>query len=148
MSITVRPLQASDREEWNPLWQGYLAFYETELPDDMTEHTWSRLISDDPELMGIAALDKEGHVIGIAHYFFHQSTWSKGGYCYLEDLFVDPRIRGGGTGEALVKTVETQAKLNGCTLLYWVTQHENFRARGLYNRLAGSSTAVKYEIDL
>jgi len=148
MSVTIRPLQPSDREEWNPLWQGYLTFYESELSSDVTDHTWARLIGDTDDLMGFAALGEDGELIGIVHYIYHQTTWSIDGYCYLEDLFVNPKIRGGGIGEALITAVKEQAIKDGKSQLYWVTQHENFRARGLYNRVAGTSVAAKYEIEL
>jgi len=148
MPITIRPLLARDRESWNPLWQAYLTFYKSELTDEITEFTWQRLIADSEEIMGFVALDEAGNLIGFAHYFYHQTTWSMSEYCYLEDLYINPTTRGGGAGEILVNAVKEKAKSAGKTQFYWTTQNENFRARGLYNKLAGSSTTVKYEIDL
>jgi hypothetical protein len=29
MSVTTRPIQATDKERWLVLWQGYLDFYKT-----------------------------------------------------------------------------------------------------------------------
>jgi hypothetical protein len=33
--VDVRPLRPEEREAWEPLWQGYLTFYETSLPSMM-----------------------------------------------------------------------------------------------------------------
>ena len=33
----IRLATASDRAQWDPLWQGYLAFYESELADEVTD---------------------------------------------------------------------------------------------------------------
>jgi len=35
----VRPVRPTDRDAWEPLWQGYLTFYETSLASDVTNAT-------------------------------------------------------------------------------------------------------------
>jgi len=40
--IQIRPVTAADHAAWLPLWQAYLRFYETELPDAVTQSTWQR----------------------------------------------------------------------------------------------------------
>ncbi|MTI08460.1 GNAT family N-acetyltransferase [Curvivirga aplysinae] len=150
MSITIRPLEVHDREAWNPLWQGYLEFYESAdvISDEQTNHLWSVLTGQTDEIMAFGAFDENEKMIGFTHYLYHQTTWFKEGYCYLEDLFVSPSIRGGGVGEKLINAVKEQAKADGRAKVYWQTQHFNFRARGLYHKLAGPSVPVVYEIDL
>jgi hypothetical protein len=37
--VAVRPLRPDEREAWDPLWQGYLTFYEASLPSTVTEMT-------------------------------------------------------------------------------------------------------------
>ena len=44
MTVTIRPLEAADRAAWDPLWQGYLAFYKTDLDPAVTDVTWARLL--------------------------------------------------------------------------------------------------------
>jgi hypothetical protein len=41
--LTIRPINTGDRAAWDPLWAGYLAFYETTVSADVTEFTWKRL---------------------------------------------------------------------------------------------------------
>ena len=45
-AVRVRPLAAADHERWGELWQGYLDFYRSALPADITELTWQRLLDD------------------------------------------------------------------------------------------------------
>ena len=47
MSVTTRPIQATDKERWLVLWQGYLDFYKTTVAAEQTERTWTRIM--DPE---------------------------------------------------------------------------------------------------
>jgi len=39
--VKIRNIEKSDRQQWNPLWQAYLVFYETSLPDHTTDLTFS-----------------------------------------------------------------------------------------------------------
>ena len=50
------PLQPDDREAWEPLWQGYLTFYKSSLPAEVTETTWRRLLDPAEPMHGLAAV--------------------------------------------------------------------------------------------
>ena len=43
MTHTTRLLQSADFAAWRPLWQQYLDFYQTDLDETVTQHTWQRL---------------------------------------------------------------------------------------------------------
>ena len=109
--VTIRPLAAGDRAGWDALWKGYLAFYESAVPGEVTETTWARLIDPADDPYGYCAVDASGRLIGIVHYLFHRSTWTTSCYCYLEDLFVDPAVRGSGAGRALIEAVKHRAPI-------------------------------------
>ncbi len=91
--LTIRPIDGSDRDGWEPLWAGYLAFYEQTVPRETTEFTWRRLTTSH-EVEGLLAVNATGEALGFAHFLFHPSTWNVGGKCYLQDLFVIPSARG------------------------------------------------------
>ena len=130
----TRALTPEDRQRWNELWAQYLAFYEQSLPQSTTDLTWRRLM-EARELWGVAGLDDTGRMVGFAHYHFHLSTWSPVGYCYLEDLFVDPHSRGRQVGRALIEAVYRAADERGVTRVYWHTENTNARAQILYNQI-------------
>ena len=91
----VRPVRPGDRQTWEPLWQGYLTFYEASLAPNVTDATWRRFF-DPLEPLGALVAERSGRLIGFAHYLLHRSTWAQVCYCYLEDLFVEPSARGSG----------------------------------------------------
>lgn len=138
----VRPLAPQDRPAWERLWAGYLDFYETALPPEVTEAAWTRLTGADPAMFAFVA-ERDGTVVGLVHGVLHPATWAVGPYCYLEDLFVDPATRGGGAGRALIEAVYAHADGAGAARVYWMTRHDN-PARRLYDQVATVSDFVQY----
>ena len=147
MTISVRPLKAEDKSRWLELWNGYLTFYETSLSDEQTELTWKRLMDTNYGVFGLMA-EKDGAMVGITHFMFRPSTWAPKDYCYLEDLFVDPTIRGGGAGRALISRVIELAKEHGAGRVYWTTKESNAQARILYDSFIKVSEFVQYRFPL
>lgn len=141
--MQIRNMQASDRGRWEELWRGYLAFYKHDLTPEVTELTWRRLLRDS-SLHGLIAENEDKHVVGFVHYHVHPSTWSPTGYCYLEDLFVDPSFRSRGAGRALIEAVYRAAEQSDATRVYWHTEITNARAQLLYNQLAELSPFLQY----
>ncbi len=143
MNTTVRSLQPADRERWNELWRGYLQFYKHDLPADLTELTWRRLLDPAHPFQGFAALDDE-RIAGIVHFHVHASTWARLGYCYLEDLYVDPACRRQGLGRTLIEAVYRAADEQGAERVYWHTQNTNDRAQHLYRQVAELTPFVQF----
>jgi GNAT superfamily N-acetyltransferase len=141
--LVIRPLRPDERADWEPLWNGYLSFYETSLPKEITDVTWRRL-HDAGEPMFALGANAEGRLVGIAHYLFHRSCWTIGNYCYLQDLFVAPDARGIGAGRALIAAVEKAARDAGASRLYWLTKEDNMSARALYDKVADRSGFIQY----
>jgi len=141
--IAVRPLARADRAQWESLWRGYLAFYESSVPDEVTGLTFQRFF-DAAEPMHALVAEHGGEIVGIVHYIFHRSTWTKGPYCYLQDLFTAQHARGGGVGRKLIEAVYERAKAAGGSRVYWLTQEDNATARALYDKLAERSGFIQY----
>jgi GNAT superfamily N-acetyltransferase len=141
--LNIRPVTEADRAEWEPLWQAYLTFYEMRLPREVTDATWRRLL-DPVEPMHAVVAEIDGHLAGLAHYLFHRSTWAPDCYCYLEDLFVSPGLRGHGIGRALIGAVELAALEAHATRLYWSTHQTNAQAQILYDKVAERSSFIQY----
>jgi GNAT superfamily N-acetyltransferase len=139
----VRPAHPGDRDAWEPLWQGYLTFYKATLAPDVTDATWRRFFDPLEPLHALVA-ERDGSLIGIAHYLLHRSTWAPVCYCYLEDLFVEPSVRGSGAGRALIAAVEAAAREAGASRLHWLTHETNLTAQTLYNKVAERPGFVQY----
>lgn len=145
MTTTIRRLDESDRAAWDPLWQGYLSFYEVTLESAITEETWRRLIDPAADMHGLGAFDGVGAMTGIVHYLFHPVTWSVAPRCYLEDLYVAETARGAGAGRALIEAVYAAADARDADQVYWLTHADNATARGLYDRIGRLTPFVKYQ---
>lgn len=143
----MRSLQLTDRDAWDPLWQGYLAFYETALPASVTDATWLRFSDPAEPMHALGAFDGE-RLVGICHHLLHRSTWSLGHYAYLEDLFTNPAHRGRGVARALIEVTAQSARDGGATKLYWQTHEGNMAARALYDQVARHEGFVVYEREL
>jgi len=143
----VRALQPGDFDAWLPLWKGYLEFYETELEDEITRHTFERLIDTSTDMFGALALNDDGEAVGMVNWLTHPGTWSRGQYVYLEDLFVSVNARGTGAGRALIEHVQTWAEAAGTTKVYWLTADSNKTAQQLYDRVATKTGFIHYQID-
>ena len=142
-SIVVTPFQPADFDRWLPLWRGYQSFYRTEIPDETTKVTWSRIMDAAEPMWG--ALARVGDTpVGMVHWIFHRSTWTIGDYCYLQDLFVDPGVRRGGVGRALIEHVYAEARRAGSPRVYWLTHETNAEAIRLYDRVAERSGFIQY----
>ena len=134
MSLRIRPISQNDKTRWLELFKQYIEFYKSQLSNEQYELTWQR-INSEYNMHGLLA-EKDGQIIGLAHYIFRPDTWEVADFCYLEDLYVDPKARGVGIGRALIKAVEQIAIEKGSKRLYWTTAEDNEVARKLYDKLA------------
>jgi GNAT superfamily N-acetyltransferase len=144
-SVRVRRLERRDRTEWLALFKGYIDFYRADVPADVIDTLWERLLHGGEGFhMAFVAVDGADRPFGLAHVLFHRSTWSNGWYGYLEDLFVAPAARARGAGRALIEAVYQEADARQCMRVYWVTEETNAAARALYDRVATKAPFVQY----
>lgn len=140
----TRPLLKSDREDWTRLWTAYLEFYEASVPEDVYLATFERLLGDDPQDFNCIIAEVDGQMVGLTHYLFHRHAWKVENVCYLQDLYVDPDVRGTGAGRALIEAVYGAADQAGAPSVYWLTQDFNTHARQLYDRIGSLTPFIKY----
>ncbi|HEU4655154.1 MAG TPA: GNAT family N-acetyltransferase [Steroidobacteraceae bacterium] len=81
----------------------------------------------------IARVEEE--VAGFALFFHNYSTFLAKPGVYLEDLFVRPKFRGQGIGEALLRHLARLAVDRGCGRLEWSVLDWNQRAIDFYKAL-------------
>jgi GNAT superfamily N-acetyltransferase len=147
----IRGIEPADYARWLPLWDGYNAFYEragpTALPAEITQSTWSRLLDPSESVNGLVA-ERNGELVGLAHYIFHRSTILLTPTCYLQDLFTSAQARGRGVGRALIEEVYRRARTAGSTRVYWHTHESNAVARQLYDRISVLSGFIVYRTNV
>lgn len=141
--MNIRLACEADFAQWLSLWKGYQAFYKTTIADETTSITWSRF-HNPSEPMHCAVAELDGKLIGMVHYIQHRSCWTIGDYVYLQDLFVDPDLRGKGVGRALIEHVYAAAQQAGASRVWWLTHETNTDAMVLYDRMADKSGFIQY----
>jgi GNAT superfamily N-acetyltransferase len=147
MAVTIRRIEARDRARWGRLWTGYCRFYERDLSGAITRYTWARIMDPASPVHAIVAERRGAGVIGMANYILHENTWTLTPVCYLEDLFVDPKKRAAGVGEALIDWLVREMKRRKWSRLYWNTKENNYRARGLYDKYTPHSGFLRYVVN-
>jgi GNAT superfamily N-acetyltransferase len=143
--MVIRDPAPSDETAWRRLWAGYVAFYEAEIADNVTAETWRRMLEPGSGFVARLA-DENGSIQGFTVSVLHPGTWSTAPVCYLEDLFVDPTVRGKGVGRALIDDLIAMAHAKGWSRLYWHTRASNATARRLYDRFVQADDFVRYRL--
>lgn len=150
-AVLVRDLEAADRAAWQPLWDGYNAFYgregATALDPAVTQVTWARFLDPQEPVFALVA-ESNGHLVGLTHFLYHRSTTRIELTCYLQDLFTAPSCRGQGIGRALIEAVGARARAAGVKRVYWQTHHTNATGRLLYDKLAKHHGFIVYAQDV
>jgi len=143
-ALNIRPIVASDEPQWRALWQAYLAFYETVLPDDTYRDTFARLVGGGHGMFGLLAFAGTD-AVGLVHYLSHANFWKPGQTCYLQDLFTTPAARGQGVARGLMQAVFDAAARQGIPDVYWLTAETNYAGRMLYDRVGVKTPFIVYE---
>lgn len=139
----VRPVAASDAARWRELFTAYGVFYETDFTDEVLDRVWRLMLADDSGIQALVA-ERGGEVVGFAHFRSHPDTFSGGLDWFLDDLFVDPTVRGTGAGRALIEHIAQLSAGTGGSLR-WITADDNLTAQALYEKVATRTRWVMYE---
>lgn len=143
---TVREVVPSDEPFWAGLFRGYRRHYE--MPDDeaVVELAWRWLHDPTHDLQGYVVVDEGHRVGGIAHVRrFPQPVRGTTGL-FLDDLFVDPALRGHGLGRTLLAFVRDYAARHDLGVVRWITAEDNRAARALYDSEATATRWVTYDM--
>ncbi|CAI7620772.1 unnamed protein product [Penicillium pancosmium] len=148
----ITKLNSNDFDEWSTLFRGYIDFYETTIPEEQYRKTFDRILDTNSDLYALVMRQQQGEsgdgkMIAIAHFFPQQTPWSEKNIMLLNDLFVDPAVRGKGQGRKMIHAVADASKEMGCLRLQWLTKHDNVTARRLYDTMADTSF-VQYRMGL
>jgi len=133
-----------------PLFRGYADFYESDPDDDDLEALLREVITA-PESVAylLVAADDEGKVVGFANAAWKWSSLRGSKIVLMDDLFVNPNVRGQGHADALIEATAEIARQGGAPVLMWYTAQDNHRAQAVYDRIGGRAGDYKeYELVL
>jgi GNAT superfamily N-acetyltransferase len=134
-----------DLGAWKQLYRGYADFYGVEQDDAMSELVFGWLLDPSRSLRALVA-EKDGGLVGLAHYRPFERPLSATVGCYLDDLFVAPQARGSGVADALLAELRRIARREGWSVVRWITADDNHRARSKYDQVATRTMWVTYDM--
>jgi len=143
--VKITPLAERHRADWEALYAGYATFYNVPQTPEMRAKVWSWIMDPTHETKALVAEDDTGRAVGLAHYrpFARPLSASTGGF--LDDLFVDPALRGQRVADALIEALAEIGRGRGWSVIRWITADDNYRGRGVYDRLAKRTFWITYD---
>ena len=148
---SVRHVRDDEFDAWTRLFRGYADFYNWPTSDEHQRQIWS-WIHDDRTVEALVAVrvDDAGREVGAPEGLAHLREWVRplrGAVCgYLDDLYVDPSVRGSGAVEALYAEMTRIARERGWAVIRWTTADDNYRARRVYDKVATRTTWITYDM--
>lgn len=146
--ISVTALSAEDREQWQRLYYGYADFYQVPMDQTILDTVWSWIFDDTQAFYALIAKDDTGTALGLMHYRAMLSPLRGATVGFLDDLYVDPTMRGEGVAELLFTGLSEAAKDRGWPLVRWITAENNYRARSVYDKLATKTQWQTYQLNV
>jgi ribosomal protein S18 acetylase RimI-like enzyme len=65
---------------------------------------------------------------------------------FLDDLFIKPEYRGKGIVDALYEALNSSAADKDWPFIRWITAENNYRGRGVYDKLSDKTQWVTYQM--
>jgi ribosomal protein S18 acetylase RimI-like enzyme len=147
-SYRVVRLRAEHRQDWERLYAGYAAFYKVEQTPEMREAVWRWIFDGSNALEALVAEDDAGRAVGLAHFRSMVRPLRAAIAGFLDDLFVEPALRGSGVVDALMTAMADIGRSRGWATIRWLTAEDNYRARSFYDRIAARTVFLTYEMKL
>ena len=144
----IRRPTPADFDAWAALYAGYGAFYKVTQTPAMRQQVWDWIHDPAHPLTALVATDEAGTLTGIAHYRPYPRPLSATTAGFLDDLFVNPDLRGRGIARALIAAITDEGRARGWSSIRWLTAADNATARALYDQVASATPWVTYEIKL
>jgi GNAT superfamily N-acetyltransferase len=150
---TVRHVREDEFDAWTRLFRGYADFYHWPTSDEHQLQIWDWIHRDrSVEALVAVQVDDEHDEVDEPRGLAHLREWVRplrGVVCgYLDDLYVDPAVRGGGAVDALFAEMNRLALERGWATIRWTTADDNYRARAVYDKHAVRTTWITYDMTL
>jgi ribosomal protein S18 acetylase RimI-like enzyme len=146
MKIVVSELSLQDRVEWEVLYYGYAEFYKVPMNQEILDTVWSWIFDKNNAFYALVAKDDAGRYLGLMHYRAMPSPLRGKLVGFLDDLFIKPEFRGNGIVDALYEALNRSAVDEGWPFMRWITAENNYRGRGVYDKLSDKTQWVTYQM--
>ena len=137
MAITIRPATRADVPQILSFIRALAAYERAPEAAVATEADLERDGFGPTPFYFCLIAEYDGRPAGFALSFFNYSTWVGRPGIYLEDLFVEPELRGQGIGKALLRRVAAIAVEKGCRRMQWAVLDWNTPSIEFYRAMGG-----------
>jgi len=128
--LTLRHATLDDLDQLAPLFDAYRRFYEQ--PGDVARASaflHERLERGESTIL---VAEEQGQLLGFCQLYPSWCSVVAARIFVLYDLFVDPQVRRGGIGRALMRAAQAFGREAGAARLDLTTARTNARAQALY----------------
>ena len=146
MNITISNLQQEDHEQWKTLYHLYAEFYSMPMNEEILDNVWGWIFDSQQAFYCLVAKDDKGNAIGLMHYRAMQSPIRGRMVGFLDDLYVLAECRGHGVVDQLFSALKESAQEKGWPMVRWLTADDNYRGRGVYDKLAEKTPWLTYQM--
>jgi ribosomal protein S18 acetylase RimI-like enzyme len=147
-NFRVVRLTPEHRQDWERLYAGYAAFYKVEQTAEMRATVWSWIFDGSNALEALVVVDPSGRAVGLAHFRAMVRPLRAVVAGFLDDMFVEPELRGSGAVDSLMNALADIGRERGWGTIRWITAENNYRARSFYDRIAARTVFLTYEMKL
>ncbi|MBL6445142.1 GNAT family N-acetyltransferase [Fulvivirga sp. 29W222] len=140
--FTIRGARPEDLGQVIALCYEHAAFEKAEISDQVQWADLSERLFQAKDVHCLV-VEREKRVEGFATFMKQFSTWDAAYYIYLDCLYLKESARGHGLGQAVMKSIATLAKAQGCMWVQWQTPDFNKSAIRFYEKLGATSKSKK-----
>jgi ribosomal protein S18 acetylase RimI-like enzyme len=140
--MNIVQLSPDDRAEWESLWQDSV---DGVMTDQVIEDTYQKILQGDVHAF---VAKTNGKITGLLHFVIHPVAGCMHDVCYMQDLYVTPKMRRQGIAEALVNALEDYAEKHDLDRVYWLLDQKNETAKEFYKDLGVSLDFNLYMIPI
>ena len=148
MSIHISEPTLKDKAQWETLYYGYATFYKVTMNQEILDNVWAWIMDVDHGFYGLLAKDETSQCVCFMLYRAMPSPLRGKMVGFLDDLFVEPKCRGNGVVEALYEALNRSAKDKGWPFMRWITADNNYRGRGVYDKLSQRTHWITYQMQV
>lgn len=132
-ALAIRRAEVPDLDVAARLFTGYLRFYGKDTPEAEARVFIGERLAKQDSVFYLACLGNDA--VGFTQLYPAYASLSLAPSWILNDLYVEPRARGTGAGEALMQAARALALSNGAAELMLQTARTNSIAQRLYEKL-------------
>jgi len=92
-------------------------------------------------------IEVDGKEIGRAFLYILHNDLHKKPFGFLEDVYINEKLRGQGIGTQLLDKVINEAKVNECYKIVATSRHSRSKVHKLYKRIGFKNQGIEFRLD-